>query len=235
MWILSLVFSWAFAQQSAKVELPFCEPAVFKKLQEAQSLGQWQVIPPAHPEHKVFRSPTKKLSQWVEIKLETQKVSVVSFTEELAQTWSFQKKNCKEEFSQKAMSVDFAKEGFQDSELPPLMSASKDTLIYIWNPAAGLSVSQARVYFDEAKKRGISVVSLLSPEADPVWAQKEIKKWGLPLSLRRLSSFELIMRGGNLHYPSVFFVGRGRISQRLMGGLEKQNVARFFDHFQEIK
>lgn len=215
-----------------KPTIAFCEREVFNNLKAANSLGQWQVIPPAHPDSEVYRTPTKLIGQWIELKINKDFIDLVQFSDKEMTSWKFKKQNCKptpEKESKPFIVLD--PKGFTDAELIKIVSDKKTTMIYIWDPAAFHSVDKYPIFKAEALKRKYNILSLLAPNADEKWATSQTKKRGLDLETRRLSSLELIMRGGNLHYPTTFFVHDGKISKRLVGGLEQNNVSRFFDRF----
>lgn len=228
---LSLFFGFsAFAE--IKPQVDFCEPEIYKNLKDTNSLAQWNFIPPIHPDDKVYRTPTKQIGKWVELKIKKSEIIVIHFTANEAFSWSFSKQNCKPtQVKETKTMAELDAKGFNDKDLEKIITEKNKTMIYIWDPAAFHSVNSYLIYKTEAQKRGYKVLSLLAPTADEKWANEEIKSKKLDLNKQRLSSIELIMRGGNLHYPSVFFIKDGKISKRLMGGLEKNNISRFFDTF----
>lgn len=220
------------ALSEVRPTINFCEPEIFNNLKEASSLGQWQVIPPAHPNSEVFRTPSKVIGKWIELKITKDAIDLVHFTDKGMNSWTFKKQNCKPTSAKEdRVFITLDSKGFTDDDLVKVFPSKKTTMIYIWDPAAFHSVDKYLVFKTEAIKRKYDIISLLAPHADENWAAAEIKKKSLDLNTRRLSSLELIMRGGNLHYPSVFFIQDGKISKRLVGGLEKANVSRFFDTF----
>ncbi|MFP5520542.1 MAG: hypothetical protein ACLGGX_11605 [Bdellovibrionia bacterium] len=229
------LFSPRVEADTVKPQLNFCEPQIFALLQKNHSRGQWRQIPSATENVLFYRSPSKNIGSWIELGIGSKSVEVkITSATGSYDSYTFTNKKCqKPAISHAKLKNTFSVTGLNDSELKQLIQRPERTLIYIWNPAADLSLTHFKFYQAEAKKRNLKIITLLAPLANKDWAQKVAHKYNL--ITREHSSFELYFRGADDHYPSAFVVGENKISPRLMGGLESDNVNRFFNNLFEAK
>lgn len=240
-----LFFSFYISFTAAAAALPAL-PESYKEcasvypalLEQLGSKNEWirQVDP--QPDSKLFRSPTEKIGQWVEMhfqdggKTHLRFFSPTEVKEFVAVGTSCKIQETKAErpgYLKSAM----GKKNFTDKDLEKVLASKQKTLIYVWSPRMVYSLEFLGTFRKVAAKKGFQFIAVMDPNVPLTMAKLAAAKARISLRQDRmlasvdkkfqdasihLASVELSMRNGMIHYPTSFVVANGKISNfRILG------------------
>jgi hypothetical protein len=117
---------------------------------------------------------------------------------------------------------------FTDRDLIRALAENDRLVIYLWSPHMPLSVEGLAEIDHAARDAGFHLVSVLHPDADAEYAQREANEHDLPAtSLRRAASVELLFRDLLVHAPSILVCSSGAFSAVLPGFRNRRAYRQF--------
>ena len=119
-----------------------------------------------------------------------------------------------------------------DAELKKLIVKHDKGILFLWSPSMKISIWGLQRAISAAKKLKIKVFAVVSRLSDEKRAHDVIKS--LPVRQKNVwidSSFELLMRGMDLHLPSLLVFENGDFTNPVRRGYEEEKVyENYFRH-----
>ncbi len=224
----------------------------------AENEPKWERVADADFETQAFRAPTSKTGEWYEFHISENNTPELFFYS-LAKTSTSQwTKSCKL-LTKQGPGFEFFKAApgdkeasFTDQDLAKLIHSKKNAVIYLWSPRMVYSVTEFARLRAVIEKRKMEFVPVLDPMVETAEARAAMKKAGVELGVKiaalsrepssvsfykRLSSVDLYMRNGTLHFPTMFVVSKGKIHpRRIVGILSDDGLNKSLDEWMaEIK
>jgi len=142
-------------------------------------------------------------------------------------------------------------ENFSDADLKRVLKTNKKGVIYIWSPRMVYSVTEFTRFKTQIEKKGFEFIPVLDHAVAADEAMAALKKAGVEFKVRtaanvrepssvdyykRLNSVELYMRNANLHFPTLFVYGNGKLqSRRIVGVMTNEGIGKSIDEIMEEK
>lgn len=216
-----------------------CYKEIDKMLKDWKTEESWQIEPILFSNVISFKTPTKTLGAWVRLKFENEDtlfVEKMTRNNILSKTFKKKSNNCNGEVAVRPFTYNekYLKTAYTDEELQNALSKNKKGIIYIWSPNMPLSVTNLDYLMKHAKKMGVHVTAVVDPATPKEMIKKLVKDGKIKNNQTKpLESFELINRGGLIHFPAFFTYEDGKLSRGPKLGYEdeKQTIKFLKDHF----
>lgn len=214
------------------IEEEVCHEAIRTQIEKWDSKGDWVRF--SHPlqNPQVFRTPTGKIGQWIEVRKDQNgRVRLARLAEEKIERTSFGEKCAASEETvvakvakeDRSHGSQESKDGYTDSELEKAILSGKGGLVYAWSPNMPLSVQGYAGARAAAEKAGVQFIPVLDPGADLKLLARTPAAAQLPAESRRqIRSVELVMRGMLMHFPSALVFDHGQFKGGIYPGLESE-------------
>lgn len=185
------------------------------------------------PETEIYRLQTGTFGKWIE--LQFKKAGYPTFnvvTNKSIIEHTFNSKceittNTKAGFDFSKTYPDSGTKFVGDAEISKLIKKDITGIIYIWSPDMQYSAKYLKQFRDTAKELNIKFVSILDPRASNVNQGLMSKEFGIPETDMKLNSVELFMRGGTIHYPSIFIFKKGNLTPTLLSGVYDKDTLKY--------
>lgn len=215
-----------------------CSAALESTLKSTGATGGWirQVDP--EPRVTAFRSPTRKLGSWTELRSAPGLLVLRVIDAKRTRSYRFVRSGsgCKRTLTESATPhhPGLATEGFTDQDLARLLGRKSKALIYVWSPRMVYSLTFLDIFRQTAAKKGLQFIALMDPRVETKVATLAAAKAGMSLmnpksermlaseaypdNTLKLASFELFMRNPTIHFPTSFVISDGQIAaMRILG------------------
>lgn len=201
-----------------------CKAAVTNTADSWGSANDWRFAGPDVDGAKAFRTPTKTVGEWIEVKfLPDNTIQASRLTPHTLTESRWAAKDCKPEVRTQARPLDEKKmdAGFSDEKLAKILKKTKQGLVYAWSPSMQLSIRGVNEVRKVAKDLKMDLVVVVDPAArkDDVAAVIKKNKWPANYN-QRMVSIELVMRNMPMHYPSLLVFKKGRFVSNVFPGYE---------------
>lgn len=182
---------------------------------------------PGNSSTKVFRSPSNEIGTWYEVQwmTDSNSLQIVSYSPKAREIYRFSEPSCIPEKTS-ISPWEFYKQTkgsktvrFDDRVLEGLLKKFSAGIIYVWSPRMVYSVKEAEKVSSVARQNGFEMISVLSHLVSDEEVKSALKVAKIEsAATRKLASVDLFMRGGTLHYPSIFVFANGKIHpHRIIG------------------
>ncbi len=164
----------------------------------------------------IYYTPCVTFGDWVLIAKDKKNETIIKANEQTEIQIAFDNK------CQRQMKVLQKKaphfELLNDQDLKKLVENKKKGIIYIWSRQMPLSIKGIAEITKAAKEAHLEIILITDTRSKISSLDKKILSNSLVVD-----SFELMMRNGSLHYPSVFAFQDGQIKNKVKFGYEKKN------------
>jgi hypothetical protein len=177
---------------------------------------------------RIYRTPTDRTGSWAAVTLFPDRhveASRVSWSTQLRVR--FESPDCQARVESTLVKHDakLSADAFTDEALEAAIAHTRRGVIYAWSPHMPLSVLGLGYIHEAAKKLHADVITVLDPMAQAravrdLVSQGKVKRE----ATRRIASLDLLMRGMNVHYPSILVVRDGKIASHMLPGLESEKL-----------
>ncbi|MBT7610997.1 MAG: hypothetical protein HN576_14640 [Bacteriovoracaceae bacterium] len=203
-----------------------CKKQIIKLLSNWKSNDSWQKIANIDLSRSVYKTPSHKIGSWIRMDIQNNKAIVLQkMTSKMiiSKEFAYDGNSCSGEMAVRSLKYDekYLSQSFTDAELINSLSQNKKGIIYIWSPNMPLSVTGLKYLKKHAKKMGVHVTAVVDPNSpksdiDALVTSGKIDKE----ALRPLESYDLIQRGGLIHFPAFFSYENGKLSRAPKLGYE---------------
>jgi thiol-disulfide isomerase/thioredoxin len=200
----------------------FCRDQIEKVIKKAGSKDKW--VRTVDPQQGIlsFRTPTKTFAKWVEVQT-FDNPYVFVFENSKTRVHQFDKKTCLPLNDSDVKPLSFLKtkkEGFTDKQFQALVESDKPSLVYVWSPTMVYSMREMHVFQQVAKELGVAFVPVLHFDDSAANAKQVISEaYKQNIEVVKNNSLELYMREADVHFPTSYVAGNGRVSKQIFGVL----------------
>lgn len=207
---------------------------MLKELTDLKSRNTWVRQVDTEVGTFVYRSPTVKLGEWVELRIpKSDAPTLFSIKESGIQATEFKGETCEpvSRAVSKRSDPNRDLELFSDSTLKGLLGSKKSGIIYVWSPSMVYSTK----FFGKLQKAAreahldfIPVVDKRTPRK--VLAELQARHGHSFLKSKRLTSVELEMRNVEMHFPSSVVYSNGKLAPfNIIGVMQVPDFKREID------
>jgi len=210
------------------LENQLCKRAVNETLVRWKSEGDWKRTQSYEPDEHRFLTPTADLGHWIQLIISENGFEVNYLTARTIIKKRIRRSGCKvsSKVHLKAYDEKIIEENFNDKKLANLLKKQNEGIIYSWSPTMPMSIEALGNIKRAAKKFNVPVTAILAGESGENYLKQfksEYKKHGFEQNdFQTMQSYELLMRGVTLHYPSVITFKDGKLLKKLQYGAENE-------------
>jgi hypothetical protein len=203
-----------------------CAAKVIQKLDTWETQRSFKRAASAFDGAMAFRTPTRKVGQWIEVDLFPDHSVIAYRVTPLSVTrTTFEGRNCQPQDKDvsKLVNQNRMRKAFSDADVKDLVDGRKNAIIYAWSPHMPYSVRAFENAKAAADQLGFEFVPVLDSRAQGRMANDAMQSHSFgPKAMKRIESIELLFRGITNQFPSVLVVKAGRISRRPYPGFKTQ-------------
>lgn len=223
---------YSFGSQTPVInplEASKCEKSVSSFFRENLSLNDWRRVSDLDTNIKVYRSPTKKIGQWIEYNTDNNNTTHIVSSDGIRKV-DFDPKTCLQKNStapqKDAIFLTSTGSRFSDADLSKILRAKKNALIYVYSPKMTYSAKNIDTFVSIAKKLKLQFVPLVSSTVSASEFEHDLGK-KFPFKYKRLNSVELTMREMQVHFPTSLVVYNGKIIEPTIVGVMQSKDLEF--------
>jgi hypothetical protein len=223
--LLTLIFSFnSYAlvnssQMNDLISKHNCHTQISKLIKDWKSKGSWQKEASLNLDGGVYKTPTTTIGSWIRMDIQKNKTIVLQkMTAKMIVNKVFENdgNSCLGEVAVRAVKYDekYLAKSFTDTQLINSLTKNKKGIIYVWSPNMPLSVEGLEYLKRHATKMGVHVTAVVDPNSPKSAIQKLVASGKISKdAMKPLESYELIQRGGLVHFPAFFSYSNGKLSR----------------------